>query len=65
MPSRALCTDNAAMIAYTGWLLGNAGYRHDLRMETVPRGKSIPDDMLCAASCASKPCKPTERRRLS
>ena len=65
MPSRALCTDNAAMIAYAGWLLGSAGYCHDLRMETIPRGKCIPDDMLCAASCLPNPCKPTERRRLS
>lgn len=65
MPSPALCTDNAAMIAYAGWLLGSAGFRHDLRMETIPRGKSIPDDMFCADSCSLNPCKPTERRRLS
>lgn len=45
MPSPALCTDNAAMIAYAGWLLGRAGYRHGLAMEAVPRGRAIPDDM--------------------
>lgn len=45
IPPPGLCTDNAVMTAYAGWLLGNAGYRHDLRMETIPRGKKIPDDM--------------------
>lgn len=45
MPGPQLCTDNAAMIAYAGWLLGKEGHRHSLRMETIPRGKVIPDDM--------------------
>ena len=45
VPAPELCTDNAIMTAYAGWLLGSAGYRHDLGMETIPRGKKIPDDM--------------------
>lgn len=45
VPAPALCTDNAIMTAYAGWLLGSAGYRHDLGMETIPRGRKIPDDM--------------------
>lgn len=45
MPSLPLCTDNAAMTAYAGWLLGREGYCHDLTMETIPRGRTIPDDM--------------------
>jgi N6-L-threonylcarbamoyladenine synthase len=44
-PSPALCTDNAAMIAYTAWLLTGEALCHDLRMETIPKGRSIPDDM--------------------
>jgi len=44
LPSLALCTDNAAMIAYTGWLLVRAGYRHDLDLEAVPRGRTVPED---------------------
>ena len=44
-PSPVLCTDNAAMVAYTGWLLAKGGGRHDLDFETVPRGKPIPEDM--------------------
>lgn len=47
-PSPALCTDNGAMIAWLGWNLASQGYRHDLMMEAVPRGKSIPDDMAKA-----------------
>ncbi len=45
MPQVDLCGDNAAMTAYAGWLLANAGYYHDLGMETIPRGMTIPDDM--------------------
>lgn len=45
VPPPELCTDNAVMIAYAGGLLGKAGYGHDLGMETIPRGKKIPDDM--------------------
>ena len=57
IPSPALCTDNAAMTAYAGWLLGKAGFCHDLRMETIPRGRAVPEDMVrCAdAAQAGKP----------
>ncbi|MGE9986523.1 tRNA (adenosine(37)-N6)-threonylcarbamoyltransferase complex transferase subunit TsaD [Desulfovibrio sp. SGI.169] len=48
-PSPLLCTDNAAMTAYAGWLLGRAGFQHDLSMETIPRGRAVPDDMVCRA----------------
>ena len=47
IPGWQLCTDNAAMIAHAGWLLGKNGYHHDLCMETIPRGKAIPQDMQC------------------
>lgn len=46
MPSRALCTDNAAMVAYAGWLYASRGMGHDLSLETIPRGRPIPDDFL-------------------
>ena len=39
IPGPHLCTDNAAMIAYAGWLLGKEGYYHQLTMETVPLGR--------------------------
>ena len=45
VPSIPLCTDNGAMIAYLGWLLASAGYSHTLDMETVARGRRVPDDM--------------------
>lgn len=45
-PSPQLCQDNGAMIAYAGWLLARDGYFHTLDVETIPRGKKIPDDML-------------------
>ncbi|MDE6734693.1 MAG: tRNA (adenosine(37)-N6)-threonylcarbamoyltransferase complex transferase subunit TsaD [Desulfovibrio sp.] len=48
VPPPRLCTDNAVMTAYAGWLLGKAGYFHDLAMETIPRGRKIPEDMLLA-----------------
>lgn len=44
-PSSRLCTDNAAMIAYSGFLLGRNGFSHGLALEAIPRGKMIPDDM--------------------
>lgn len=56
MPSPALCTDNAAMIAYAGWLLGKAGFYHDLRMETIPRGKAVPNDMRRALPAQGGDC---------
>ncbi len=44
LPSQALCTDNAAMIAYSGWLLARNGWEHDQTVEALPRGKPIPWD---------------------
>ena len=44
VPSPSLCTDNAAMIAYSGFLLAKQGYVHDLGLEGIPRGKAIPWD---------------------
>lgn len=48
-PSPRLCTDNAAMVAYAGWLLACEGWEHLLSMETIPRGRAIPEDMRRAA----------------
>ncbi len=45
-PSAKLCTDNGLMIAYAGWLLARQGFYHPLGMESIPRGRKIPDDML-------------------
>ncbi len=45
MPAPAYCTDNAVMVAYAGWLLAREGWRHDLSLEAIPRGRLIPDDM--------------------
>ncbi|MDR1856157.1 MAG: tRNA (adenosine(37)-N6)-threonylcarbamoyltransferase complex transferase subunit TsaD [Desulfovibrio sp.] len=45
VPSPPLCTDNGAMIAYAGWLLGREGFFHDPDMEAIPRGRRIPEDM--------------------
>lgn len=50
VPPPALCTDNAIMTAYAGWLLGREGWRHALDMETIPRGRKIPDDMCRSAA---------------
>lgn len=44
LPSLRLCADNAAMIAYAGWLLAQSGYRHGLDLEAVPRGRAVPWD---------------------
>ncbi len=44
VPSPALCTDNAAMVAYTGWLYTKAGLYHNLDFEAVPRGRTVPTD---------------------
>ena len=49
VPSARLCTDNAAMIAYTGEILLKAGRRHSLGFGAVPRGQRVPDDY---ARCA-------------
>jgi N6-L-threonylcarbamoyladenine synthase len=45
VPSPSLCTDNGAMIAYAGWLLGREGFSHALDMEAIPRGRRMPNDM--------------------
>lgn len=45
MPKASLCTDNGAMVAYAGFLLAKLGYSHPLSLETIPRGRLIPDDM--------------------
>lgn len=50
LPSLALCTDNAAMVAYAGWLLIKNGWTHDLDLEAIPRGKPIPWDYHQSAS---------------
>lgn len=47
LPSLSLCTDNAAMIAYAGWLLIKNGWSHDLDLEAIPRGRPIPWDYRC------------------
>ena len=44
MPPMERCTDNAAMIAYAGYLQYKAGHVHDLSLEAVPRGRAIPED---------------------
>ncbi|XPV74897.1 MAG: tRNA (adenosine(37)-N6)-threonylcarbamoyltransferase complex transferase subunit TsaD [Desulfovibrio sp.] len=46
LPSLQLCTDNAAMIAYTGQLLFAKGFRHDLTLEAIPRGRAVPEDWV-------------------
>ena len=46
LPRPGLCTDNGAMVACLGYLLGTAGKRHDLSLEAIPRGRPIPDDYL-------------------
>lgn len=57
LPSLALCTDNAAMIAYAGCLLATRGYGHHLDFEAIPRGKILPDDMhvLCTQQHTVQP----------
>ena len=44
VPGRHLCTDNAAMIAYLGETLLRQGWRHDLHIDAVPRGRPMPED---------------------
>ncbi len=50
LPSLALCTDNAAMIAHAGWLALRAGCRHGLDLESVPRGRAVPQDWVCVGA---------------
>jgi N6-L-threonylcarbamoyladenine synthase len=44
LPGLNLCTDNGAMIAHAGWLLAEAGLRHGLDLEAIPRGRIVPQD---------------------
>lgn len=46
LPGLALCTDNAAMIAHAGWQALRAGYCHGLDLESVPRGRAVPQDWV-------------------
>jgi len=50
LPGLALCTDNAAMVAYAGWQALSAGFRHNLDLESVPRGRAVPEDWTRAAA---------------
>ena len=59
VPSPALCTDNAAMVAYAGWIYASRGLGHGLDFETVPRGRRVPDDMALTPAegrAGSAPC---------
>ncbi|WP_432736344.1 tRNA (adenosine(37)-N6)-threonylcarbamoyltransferase complex transferase subunit TsaD [Maridesulfovibrio sp. FT414] len=47
LPSLHLCTDNGAMIAYAGYLMAEAGCRHNLDLEAIPRGRVVPSDWIC------------------
>ncbi|MBD5608386.1 MAG: tRNA (adenosine(37)-N6)-threonylcarbamoyltransferase complex transferase subunit TsaD [Desulfovibrio sp.] len=44
VPEKKFCGDNAAMIAYNGWLLAQEGKTSELDLESIPRGRKIPDD---------------------
>lgn len=56
LPALRLCTDNAIMIAYAGWLQAEAGQGHGLDLATIPRGRAIPDDESPLASwCGARP----------
>ncbi len=44
VPSPALCTDNAIMVAYTGWLFAHKGLYHSFYFVSLPRGQIIPHD---------------------
>lgn len=44
LPGTEFCTDNGAMIAHAGYLLAKAGFRHDLGLEAIPRGRTVPLD---------------------
>jgi N6-L-threonylcarbamoyladenine synthase len=44
LPRLELCTDNGSMVAYTGMCYAEKGYCHDLSVEAIPRGKTIPWD---------------------
>ena len=38
------------MMPVAGWLLGSEGWEHPLSLETIPRGRAIPDDMRRATA---------------
>ncbi len=44
VPSPVLCTDNAAMVAYAGWLYAQKGLAHALDFDAIARGQTIPED---------------------
>lgn len=46
VPSPALCTDNAVMIAYTGELLLGMQLQHQLAFGAIPRGQQVPNDYI-------------------
>ena len=50
LPAPHLCTDNASMIAHAGWLALREGYVHTLDLESIPRGRSVPQDWRRAAA---------------
>ncbi|MBU1039950.1 MAG: tRNA (adenosine(37)-N6)-threonylcarbamoyltransferase complex transferase subunit TsaD [Proteobacteria bacterium] len=53
LPGLALCTDNAAMIAHAGWQALRGGYAHGLDLESVPRGRAVPEDWAREAGFAA------------
>lgn len=62
LPSAALCTDNAAMVAYAGECHLRAGLCHGLDLDAIPRGQRVPEDFLpLTRACAetSNPCQAT------
>jgi len=55
LPGLALCTDNAAMIAHAGWQALRAGCCHALDLESVPRGRAVPQDWVCTGTDGAWP----------
>lgn len=46
LPGFSLCTDNAAMVAAAGEMLARRDMYHDLSLEAVPRGRTVPHDWI-------------------
>lgn len=44
-PSPELCTDNGIMIAMGGYFLACSGEVHNLDLETIPKGRKMPEDI--------------------
>ncbi len=44
VPNKELCTDNGIMVAYLGEKLLQAGYKHGLEVDAIPRGRIVPRD---------------------